>query len=106
MLLVLLLARGGGVGRGMVLSIVVEISVGLAQVDRWADAWTDRSAAETYWERKGNPLSELHPVLAQEGSTENSFSFTCPLSTQPQQAHESYHKRESPGLRLESQRGV
>lgn len=87
------------------LSIAVEISVELAQVGRWADAWTDRSAAETYWERKGNPLSELHPVLAQ-GPPGTLFSFTCPLSTQPQQAHESYHKRESPGLRLESQRGV
>lgn len=81
-LLVLFLARGGGVGQGMVLSITVGTSVGQAQTDRWTDAWTDRSAAETYWEKR-KPLSDLHPVLAQGESTGNSVPLYLLSSIHP-----------------------
>lgn len=49
--------------------ISVGVSVRLAQIERWTDAWTDRSAAKSYLERKGNLLSELDFVLAQGESS-------------------------------------
>lgn len=65
----------------MVLSIIVGISVGLAQIDRWTDAWTDRCPAKIHQENRKQ--FELGPILAQSVLLGPLSSFYLPPVNPP-----------------------
>lgn len=77
-LLVLLMGQGGGVGGRREPSTAAEMSVQLAQIDRWTDAWTDRCPAETVEERKGNPCLGWILSWLKEGPTGSAVLFPTP----------------------------
>ena len=77
-LLVLLMGQGGGVGGRREPSTAADMSVQLAQIDRWTDAWTDRCPAETVEERKGNPCLGWILSWLKEGPTGSAVLFPMP----------------------------
>lgn len=58
----------------MVFSIT---GVGLAQIDRWTDAWTDRCAAETYGGKKETLCLSYILSWLKEGSLGTLSPFIC-----------------------------